>query len=361
MDFSHALDLSRVIQPAWDSATTYIRFDDDVIEMPTENTVLYSGLNNESGMAYNPAYSRSSFLLINQGGQYNAYVMTIIGDSSYIKNDPQKLINNKYKKHDADFSGVLLYSTPEGEFINGWFYKEGKISGRLFPNQSTYNDPSVYDTKRTNSLKENMMMALTTCKEWYQWVTVDGVTYGPTYLGTTCTTTYIDLPDPTSGGSGSGTPPPSSGGGGSGGSGGSGGGSTTPTPNPCTPVPASVTNGDNNKLKVMVVQQPDGGYPPPTTPTPNPCVSATEKKEQDLIKELDKNKVLLLPCAVAEAFKTLASYKTPASVNARLDAFNNPALRNKSVIPRSLNALGTFKTVLDERKASGIKDIAGKE
>ncbi|MEO3405474.1 hypothetical protein AAFN85_16305 [Mucilaginibacter sp. CAU 1740] len=44
--------------------------------------------------------------------------MIIIADPLYLKNDLSKLDSNKYNRRDSDFSGVVLYSTPKGKFVN---------------------------------------------------------------------------------------------------------------------------------------------------------------------------------------------------------------------------------------------------
>ncbi|MEZ2338097.1 hypothetical protein AB6735_20780 [Mucilaginibacter sp. RCC_168] len=80
-----------------------------------------------TGRSSNNTYSRSSFILINNGSGYDAYVMTLIADSAYLKNDLSKLDRNKYNKRDANYSGLVLYFTPNGKYIGGWRYKDGHI------------------------------------------------------------------------------------------------------------------------------------------------------------------------------------------------------------------------------------------
>ncbi|OJW13324.1 MULTISPECIES: hypothetical protein [unclassified Mucilaginibacter] len=60
---------------------------------------------------------RSSFLIIKNSGGYNAYIMTVIADTSYLKGDIKKLNNNSYNKRDGNFSGVVIYSTVKGKFL----------------------------------------------------------------------------------------------------------------------------------------------------------------------------------------------------------------------------------------------------
>jgi hypothetical protein len=42
--------------------------------------------------------------------------MTILADPAYMKNDTTKLALNTYRKRDANFTGMVLYFTPKGQF-----------------------------------------------------------------------------------------------------------------------------------------------------------------------------------------------------------------------------------------------------
>jgi hypothetical protein len=53
--------------------------------------------------------------------------MTIMADSDYLNNDLTKLARNTYRKRDADFSGMVLYFTPDGKLVNGWRYRNGQL------------------------------------------------------------------------------------------------------------------------------------------------------------------------------------------------------------------------------------------
>lgn len=44
--------------------------------------------------------------------------MTVVADSSYINGDISKLKKNTYNQRDKDFSGIVIYSTPKGEFVS---------------------------------------------------------------------------------------------------------------------------------------------------------------------------------------------------------------------------------------------------
>ncbi|MDB5138592.1 MAG: hypothetical protein JWR12_508 [Mucilaginibacter sp.] len=265
-----AVDLSQHIKPDWQHSTSYKRFGKDVIEMPIDPSGnIATALSNKPGgnAVYKKQYSRSSFILLNDGTNYEAYVMTIIADSAYLKNDLTKLDRNKYNKRDSDFSGVVLYSTPKGKFVSGWFYKNGNITSALSSLYKTYTTAtSKNNGPVVQSLKTNLLQAVMTCTDWYQTYTIDGVTSDPVYLDTTCVTSYIDD------GGGGGLSGGSSNTGNSGGGGATSPGTTTPCTVPTTSQSASVTKGH---LTVDYIQpQPvpgaTNGFPPPTS---DPCAT----------------------------------------------------------------------------------------
>ena len=256
-------DLSQIIKPDWQHPASYSRFNKKVIEMPVDPSVKFnSSLKNmTTGQVSDRANSRSSYILLSDGSTYIAYIMTLIADSAYLKNDPGKLAHNTYNKRDADYSGLVLYFTPQGRYVGGWRYQDGKI---VTPGKSSGNT-----TQKTQSAGNNKLSPQDIgedCTDWY-WVTYDnGIAINWEYMYTTCRTA------PGGGGNsgGGGAPtipecpgtnsikhpvvnnlplPPDDGGG----SGGGGGGfPPPPQPSPCT-VDATVTNNVNDPcLKKMV-------------------------------------------------------------------------------------------------------------
>ncbi|HEY4326246.1 MAG TPA: hypothetical protein VGN20_19830 [Mucilaginibacter sp.] len=317
---NNLFDFSQFIKPDWLHASSYTRFNDQVIEIPVDPAhKIATALSNTSGgvVVYKKQFSRSTFLLLNDGSSYQAYIMTIIADSAYLKNDFTKLDRNKYNKRESDFSGVVLYSTPLGKFVSSWFYENGNItkaklsSGQTYTPIATASNHSITKSLNANpsgiaakkngsqiqSLNANLTQPLeleaqTWCQDWYQTVTVDGVNYGgSTYLGTVCTLTYY-----------------SSGGGGGGGDTGSGttgtGGDGTAPGNP--PAPCTVTgpqaNVTNGHFAIDVAAPPDvgggGGFPPPTS---NPCTSTPPVVLNINTDSLKKH----FPCAVALVINNL--------------------------------------------------------
>jgi hypothetical protein len=262
---SSLLDFSQFILPDWTHAVTYTRLGEQVIEMPIDSSTFY-GFDFKNATANkiysNRKYNRSFFVLLNDGKGYKAYIMMIMADSVYVNNDLTKLTHNSYRKHDPDFTGMVLYFTPKGQYVSGCAYKNGAL---IIPSSAVADTTS----SSTNKIKVDVAQAPPSqdCTDWYLDTYVNDVLVSSEYVGTTC-----DGTDPeTSSGGGSDSPPPvvcqtSSGGGSgsiqsvrgpvinvadpnppSGGSGGTGTNPTSPTnPNPTNPTPP-----------------PDGGFPPP--------------------------------------------------------------------------------------------------
>jgi hypothetical protein len=230
------VDYSQLIKPDWAHAANYKRFNKAVIEMPVDPSaaMTFSLKNKTTGQTvYSKENSKTSFILLNDGKGYTAYMMTILADPSYLGNDHSKLANNTFRKHDADFTGMVFYFTPKGKFVRSYAYKQGKII--------TPATTAAQTTQSVNSKKK--VTELAACIDWY-WSTwdSDGDLVSETYLYTTCS------------------------------GGGSGGGGGSPAPVCTAPSTNSITS---SHLSVNVASPPlddgsgdDGGYP---DPTPEPC------------------------------------------------------------------------------------------
>lgn len=174
------IDFTQFINPDWYHPASYNRLNKDVVELPiAPGSQLNSVLKNMGNkIPYgNKDYSRSSFLILQDEQGYKAYIMTIIADSSYVRGDTSKLSRNTYRKHDPDFSGLVLYFTPKGEYVNGYKYLNGKLS-----------TGSSQENKGTNSLKTNKLKVNTerVCEDWYLVTWVDDEIVDIQYLYTEC-------------------------------------------------------------------------------------------------------------------------------------------------------------------------------
>jgi len=195
--------------------------------------------------------------------------MTIIADSAYLGNDRSKLANNTYRKLDAGFSGVVIYSTPKGQFMSSWGYKNGHLLPASGSGLSGQNQSGV----RTNEVGQ--APANNNCFSYYYCIwDADGYCIYAEYLYTLCNN---DIP----------TNGPPTGGGGT-------------SPHPCQPTVSDTTNAVS-KLKINahdVTQDPgtdpdpgDGGPPPPVVTCP-PVVAVVDTTKKAIDTCAEKAKVI---------------------------------------------------------------------
>jgi hypothetical protein len=111
--------------PDWSKGVSYKRDSKTAIELPMSANEHVGIHSNEDNL------SHSSFLILKQDDGYQAYIMVLVTDSGYSKNDPGKLEKNSYRHREADFTGRVLYFTPKGDFVNGWYLCKGKVITNL--------------------------------------------------------------------------------------------------------------------------------------------------------------------------------------------------------------------------------------
>ena len=237
------LDFSNRIKPDWKHFANYKRLGKDVIEMPInpEHNMGAEFKNMTSGNVYSDKkYNRTYFLLLKDSVGYKAYVMMIMADPAYVKDDFSKLNHNTYQKHDADFSGLILYFTPKGRYLGGYKY----INGQLTLPSASQSAAQVQGLKTTNQVATQ-----SNCVDWYLNTYYDDGTSDSTYIGTTC-----DGPcNQAIKGNGCPTGP---------------GMSTGPgePSNPPAPPTCNISPINQTLVKINVVNNGDTGAPPPTDP-----------------------------------------------------------------------------------------------
>lgn len=65
-------------------------------------------------------------------GKIITFNMVIIGSRDYLMQS-NELSNNSYLYRESKFDGMVLFFHPDGYFVNGWKYENGKITKRLSP------------------------------------------------------------------------------------------------------------------------------------------------------------------------------------------------------------------------------------
>lgn len=181
---STRFEFSQTIKPDWSHAASYIRLKKNVVEVPVDpasnfNLQLKNGLTGK--INFSKKYSRTSFLLLNDGKKYTAYIMMILADSAYIGNDLKKLSHNNYRHHDPEFAGAVLYFTPKGQYVNGFTYRNGQLVLSAATTPSIGKASQNIKTRAAQLKREDL-----SCTDWYADYYIDNVLVDSQYLGTTC-------------------------------------------------------------------------------------------------------------------------------------------------------------------------------
>ncbi len=66
-----------------------------------------------------------------QTGLDYAFMMVVMPDLDYMLLKGDELGENKYLTRESDLSGLVTFYTTDGEFVNGWIYKEGEIIAEI--------------------------------------------------------------------------------------------------------------------------------------------------------------------------------------------------------------------------------------
>lgn len=326
-------DLSQIIKPDWQHNSSYVRLNKNVIEMPVDPSSKFSAGFSGGNIAYKKEYSRSYFLLLKDTKQYQAYVMTVMADSAYVNNDLSKLSHNTYSKHDADFTGIVLYFTPKGKFLKSWGYKNGKV----LPAAGTATSSQQTQSANARTTFTETAPYTLDCTYYFWDITEDGVLISRTYLYKIC----IDN-----------------------GGGGGDGGSSSPTspPIPCL-IDTNKTVVSVGKITVTGSHAPvtgdpgpdDGGFPPPppvTTVTPLNCTETDTAAVAKIIDSLLKRN---FPCATKLIIDSLAKIAKYAALVAPFQTNGIPNLdwKNDSLPWDIIDSTGASTTQLGSTNTIG--------
>ncbi len=258
-----------VLSPYWDKGVVFESKKMDFIEFPAlkSGDVSFSTKSvNPNLFNYKKSSSISSILIIKRQGVYSAYTMTILADSAYLKGDYGKITNNTYSHREKDFTGLVLYHSLNGSFVNGWQYIDGVVTNAVYEKQvsSTGGNKGV---QIVNGLKLNKQVCdavqITTYWEDCAYYTNDLTYSNPFdckyYQTTKIYTSCAD--DGTGGGNGSESTPPIC--------------PPANTPPGGEPVEVSA-KGIPKKVRVyqppVTPIDPSGGINPPGNPADQPCL-----------------------------------------------------------------------------------------
>src|SRR5476651_1535925 len=109
--------------------------------------------------------------------------MTLLADSAYVKNNPAWASHNTYRKRDPVFSGLLLYFTPTGQYVNGYAFKNGQQVTQATQN---VNAPIGVNTRSIQKGTARVDEPIYDCTFYYDVETVNGVVVSQTFLFADC-------------------------------------------------------------------------------------------------------------------------------------------------------------------------------
>ena len=124
---------SIVFEPLWDeafitrhadgsiTAEAHIRLSKPLIIVPNES---YEAYLETKDVRYLQYLSRA-VVLMKEMTVPQAFLMTIVGSKEYMETHEFQLWDVSYRNIPEDFSGMILYHTLSGEFVNGWYVDEG--------------------------------------------------------------------------------------------------------------------------------------------------------------------------------------------------------------------------------------------
>ena len=112
-------------EPLWGFARTGV---DGVVEVPlsVSQGMSLSADKDPTEDQLNSSVTRLLILRDEDGHYYQAY-MHIQADTSYLSSRNYNLQSNHYKEVEPHFTGRVFYTSPEGYFVNGWGYIDGKL------------------------------------------------------------------------------------------------------------------------------------------------------------------------------------------------------------------------------------------
>ncbi|MFP4468694.1 MAG: hypothetical protein ACLFN2_06980, partial [Bacteroidales bacterium] len=112
----------------WETVEIPLEF----LEMPA--TVLPENLDkfNETGDHKYLVNSMRAIVATNtETGEVAGFFMNVVPSLHYLQEKTFDSFSNSYLDRDEDFDGLVQFYSLEGEFINGWIYTEGAITGAL--------------------------------------------------------------------------------------------------------------------------------------------------------------------------------------------------------------------------------------
>ena len=112
--------------------------------------------------------SKTNFVYIadKSTGEETMFMMTVMPELSYTESTKFKPFDKmSYLHRDKNFSGVIFYRNMKGEYVNGWYYSEGKIIGKVNAHTES-TDFEMVQTRATDCYDLYLVYYVTECSFW---------------------------------------------------------------------------------------------------------------------------------------------------------------------------------------------------
>jgi hypothetical protein len=191
---------TKVAKPEWKGA---FATKNDNFEIVETHIVTNGGFGFATESAYdqwkttnNPGYMTSLTRLVvmkyKKSGEMVSFLMTIVGDKEYLETKQFKMWGNTYLTKEKDFSGLVLFHSPAGEFVNGWRFTNGKVTHTVNVNFENGFGVSL-KSGNYNCSSYPVYGWFQDCTDYYTIGEVDGQVTSINYTGTSCGTPYMDF------------------------------------------------------------------------------------------------------------------------------------------------------------------------
>ena len=119
-----------------------------------------------------------------------AFLMTIIGSKKYMESHDFQLWKVSYRNIPEDFSGMILYHTLSGVFVNGWYVEEGHKYSTCEP--ISEEDASLLSRSGSNCYTQQVTTYYVDCQDYagYNYSIYEDDLYLYTWAYSTCGTPY---------------------------------------------------------------------------------------------------------------------------------------------------------------------------
>lgn len=132
-----------LVTPSWNHAKEWKKGHYEVVEISLRSNMNVFFMDEETNSKIEQMKKEERKKVMNVGrcvilkdiisGKILTFNMVIIGNYNYLMKDKNRLSDNNYLFREPNFDGKILYFNTEGEFVNGWTYRNGKIVKRLSP------------------------------------------------------------------------------------------------------------------------------------------------------------------------------------------------------------------------------------